>query len=1191
VRPIAAVFLWILTGVVWMPVHAQNTASREAIDPLKPFVFQAAEPVDAWMALGPFLLNDSESTTPALPVELLTETGAFRPDTFFWRDGEPYTWFPSVTGSDRYLYLRQEVAPDRFRAEGRQAFYLYRAIQSPKQTVLVLSLSVPGETRVWLNGQTITPGQTTATVATAATPVFWSSPGADNYLALVPLQKGINHLLIQSKTPPQGLIWRVQARLFGRGAFNRGEVAYPRWQFSAPPPWTTGGAPLQARWGDPTIEAYLKHPARPIDVQIALASETGGTPGKMQTTVGQPFSLTLPNPARAAALTLRANFLSTTHTTTTENTSPLSPFAETAHTILIGDTKTLSVVAQARLLAESNRVPEPVRTRLRAILAFFDSATAADANPAGLDKILDGLIFLTDRIKAPRTIPESGWALLDAPAEKRTLPYALWIPRAEASETTSHPLLIALPSIEDSAFDLIERHPILFQEAQRHQWLVAIPAPEPVGKWDWIRREETLNAIRRDVGSHFKLDPRMVCVLGFESAGEFAITYSLSHRDAIAGVGTLNVLWINGTPWRRLLENTVPRPILFLGASLPFGTNPSEAESFAPDPIVAALRNAYLQDGSWKRFVVDPKDPRAFYDTLFQHFEKRPLPLSPSRITLRLPDTGSTSAGWVRLRKALREDQAATLSIASATTNSIEVEVQNVARFDLVFRDVPHLDPKRPVLLSIHEKDGNEQSPQIQKLRILEPTRPDLIVIEQSSNTLSQDAPRWAARTALATDKTTDSLTRTLAEMEDAASPLAAGGLIARAMLLQSNAEVSLLPALQIRSGLEKGALTINQISSVLPDSNLASMSLPRQALARLLERDYAGSRSLLTNGLNATLGTPNEETTSTELLPIASASGSTPVWQAMPVGKPWLVSPVFDQNLESITVVGTRSALVLARLLGGLANDKNQIEDLSLGTHEAALRFFYQFRHVPPPQPDIRPPSPVATTTKKAIEYKTFSGRRPDKSPENPSSEPFGTRSTTSTLNVDPPTAAAPAEPSQPDVPTPAPTPTSTPTPAPTPTPTPTPVPVPTPSLTPVPTPVSPPAPTPVVEKEPVVPETPVEKPLDGEEEEGQNVPRKTRSSNHKVVKDREKKTDPESEKMGDDSEKTAKESEKASEEAAAKQEIPKKEQDVQSAGGDAIPVAKPTEARPTPKPEATLPTKAPASGAKRRLQAQMSE
>ncbi|HNY28065.1 MAG TPA: hypothetical protein PKH31_11865 [Candidatus Sumerlaeota bacterium] len=974
-RAAAVGFLWILLGTVSMGVRAQTPASHEGTNPFNPFVL-ATEPVDAWMTLGPFPQNDSEQATPTLPADVLTETGAFRPDTFFWREGEPYTWFPVATASDGHLYLRQVVAPTRFRprSEGRQAFYLYRAIQSPEPAERVLALSLPGETRVWLNGQPVEPGQTSGTATAASSPPFWSPPGEDCFLAVIQLQKGINHLLIESETPPQGTVWQIQARLVGRGAFNRGEVAYPRWQFSTRPPWTETGSPLQARWGDPAIEAYLKQPTHPIAVQIALASEAGGTPARMNTTMGQAFSLSLPEPTRTVALTLSANSLSTTATT---EAALLSPLATTAYTLLIGDTSTLSVVKQARLFAESSRVPEPVRTRLRAMLALFDTTTAPEANPAGLNRILEGLLFLTDRIKAPKTIPESGWTVLDAQANQRLIPYALWIPRGESgSEPTSHPLLIALPSIEANAFDLIERHPALFQEAQRHQWLVAVPTQEPEETWDWSKREETLNAIRQDLASHFKLDPRLVCVLGFESAGEFAITYALSHRDAIAGVATLNVPWISGAPWKRLLENTVPRPILFLAASLPLGKDPAKAESFAPDPIVAALRNSYLQDGSWKRFVVDPKDPRTLYDTLFQHFEKRPLPPSPSRITLRLPDTGSTSAGWVRLRKASHEDQPATLSIASATTNSIEVEVQNVARFDLTFRNIPHLNPQRPVLLNIREKVENEQAQEVQKLRVFEPRKPDLIVVEQSSATLNQDnTPRWSARAAMAADKTSDSLAQTLATLETAASPLAAGSLFAHALRLQSNAEVSLVPALQIRNGLEKGALTVNQISSVLPDSNLARMSLPRPALARMLEHDYAGPRDLLTDGLTATIGTLDEETTPTTatLAVAAPTSASTSLWQTVPNGKSWLISPVFDQTLETVTVVGTRSALVLARGLCGLSAEASPIEDLSLGTHEAALRFFYQIRHVQPPSPDIRPPTQPASTVKKPLEYKTF--------------------------------------------------------------------------------------------------------------------------------------------------------------------------------------------------------------------------
>ncbi len=1152
-RHVVAGLLLLGVWALSMATLAQNPASSEAINPLNPFALKATEPVDGWMALGPFLLNESDQTTPALPTELLTEKGAFRPDTFFWREGEPYTWFPAVTGSDRHLYLRQAVAQSRFRprSEGPQAFYLYRAIQVPERAVRVLALSVPGETRVWLNGQSVEPGQTSATTSTTANPVFWSPPGADSYLAVVQLQKGINHLLIQSKAPPQGALWRIQARLVGRGVFNRGEVVYPRWQFSTSPPWTTDGPPLQARWGDPIIEAYLKQTTRPIGVQIALASDISTTPGNMQSAVGQAFTLTLPDLARAAALTLSANLLSTTVTTATSDTAPLSPLAETAHTILIGDAEKISVVMQARLLVETSRVAEPVRARMRAMLTLLDAAVGTDAHPVGLDRILEGLLFLTARIKAPKTIPESGWALFDASAKDRTLPYALWIPRAESSVPTSHPLLIALPSAEASAFDLIERQPALFQEAQRHQWLVAVPTQEPEGKWDWSKREETIEAIRRDIGAHFKLDPRLVCLLGFESAGEFAITYALSHRDAVAGVATLNVLWVPGTPWRRLLENTVPRPILFVAASLPFGENLTVAESFAPDPIVAALRNAYLKDGSWKRFVVDQKNPRNFYDTMFLHFEKRPLPSSPSRITLRLPDIGSTSAGWVRLRKALQEDLAATLSIASVTTNSIEVEVQNVARFDLTFRNIPQLDPKRPVLLSIREKNEDEQSPEVQKLRILEPSKPDLIVIEQSSSTLNQNQLRWAARTAMAADKTSDSLARTLAEMEETASPIAAGGLIAHALRLQSNAEVSLLPALQVRSGFEKGALTVNQISSVLPDSNLARMSLPRQALARMLEHDYAGPRSLLTDGLAATIGNTEEETTPTEALAAASpTSVSTTAWQSTPAGKAWLVSPVFNQTLENVTVVGTRSALTTARIQCGLPSEGSLIEDLSLGTHEAALRFFYQFKRVPPPQPDIRLPSPSAATIKRAIEYKTFRSKKSDTNGEEAEAEPSGARTRSSNQET------APVEPSAPENSGEAQETTGT---------------VQTSEIS---------------GKSPEDPEIPAAKAPDEEEEPQQDTPaRKASASSRKVTKYRFSKT-PEKE----SGKAAVEESEAAETEPAV--ETPKAGQDPQTpAEGDAKPVAKPAEAGPDPKSETPTDKTAPITKRKSRLKVQLSE
>jgi hypothetical protein len=244
----------------------------------------------------------------------------------------------------------------------------------------------------------------------------------------VQLQKGANHLLIRSDAPPQGLVWRVQARLVNRGSFNRGEMAYPRWQFSAPPPWTLDPTPVQARWGDPAIEAYLRQPARPIGIQITLDSESGATPARMQAAVGQPVILTPPDPKRAAILTLNAHFLSTTATATTSDTLALSPLAEMDYTLLLGDAATLLVVKEARLLAESTRVAEPVRARLRAMLALLDSAIAPNSHPAGLDHIIGGLLFQTARIKAPQTLPESGWTFLEATDDTRSFPYALWIP-------------------------------------------------------------------------------------------------------------------------------------------------------------------------------------------------------------------------------------------------------------------------------------------------------------------------------------------------------------------------------------------------------------------------------------------------------------------------------------------------------------------------------------------------------------------------------------------------------------------------------------------------------------------------------------------------------------------------------------------------------------------------------------------
>jgi hypothetical protein len=166
-----------------------------------------------------------------------------------------------------------------------------------------------------------------------------------------------------------------------------------------------------------------------------------------------------------------------------------------------------------------------------------------------------------------------------------------------------------------------------------------------------------------------------------------------------------------------------------------------------------------------------------------------------------------------------------------------------------------------------------------------------------------------------------------------------------------------------------------------------------------MLERDYAEPRSLLTNGLNASIALESEtdDYTSATMPQSATPVTTGTTWLCTPAEKPWLASPIFNQTFETVTVVGTRSALNLARVLCGQSNEDTLIEDLSLGTHEAALRFFYQIRQIELPPLDIRPLTRTSVTIKRPLAYKIIRIERTAPAPAEVESK------TTETLAVPP--------------------------------------------------------------------------------------------------------------------------------------------------------------------------------------------
>jgi hypothetical protein len=162
--------LFLLAWALSTPIFAQ-----ESPDPVKPFELQTTEPLDAWMALGSFPLTESEQTSPALPTDLLTEKGVFRPTCF---SGAKPSHTPGSLPSPARMVISiassNRAGSLLVSEEQRQAVYLYRTLLAPERMVRVLALSLPGSARVWLNGQPIEPGSTSTTASVA--PSFWSPP-------------------------------------------------------------------------------------------------------------------------------------------------------------------------------------------------------------------------------------------------------------------------------------------------------------------------------------------------------------------------------------------------------------------------------------------------------------------------------------------------------------------------------------------------------------------------------------------------------------------------------------------------------------------------------------------------------------------------------------------------------------------------------------------------------------------------------------------------------------------------------------------------------------------------------------------------------------------------------------------------------------------------------------------------------
>jgi len=181
------------------------------------FSSSSADPVDAFLALGPFSRSlDQPSTATLQEVFGRTDPAGAAADQLYWSGEHPRAWTVARAVPDGRLLAREAFGPAKLAenppdAKTKQApcVYLFRAIQSGRYRKLLLSVESEGPVGVWVNGK-----------------ACGDSRGQAGWRGIVPLRAGPNELFLESVAPVQRAPWFVRVRFLesARAGAPRGSV-------------------------------------------------------------------------------------------------------------------------------------------------------------------------------------------------------------------------------------------------------------------------------------------------------------------------------------------------------------------------------------------------------------------------------------------------------------------------------------------------------------------------------------------------------------------------------------------------------------------------------------------------------------------------------------------------------------------------------------------------------------------------------------------------------------------------------------------------------------------------------------------------------------------------------------------------------------------------------------------------------
>jgi len=207
---------------------------------------------------------------------------------------------------------------------------------------------------------------------------------------------------------------------------------------------------------------------------------------------------------------------------------------------------------------------------------------------------------------------------------------------------------------------------------------------------------------------------------------------------------------------------------------------------------------------------------------------------------------------WLAVRQSINLAQPASLTGTVVSTNTLAIEPNNVAQFDVLLTEVPMPLIGAPVLMRIGAQNVRiigRNLPEALRMSLVEdPERGE----HWEATPIREEAvvQRTQSETVVATADTD------LPAVPDGKSG-GIGGLYARAIREIAGASIAIIPAQAIESGQAKGRISRSDIVGWSRDAVLATATLSARALLPLLERDYAGPRRYITDGFRGVVREP----------------------------------------------------------------------------------------------------------------------------------------------------------------------------------------------------------------------------------------------------------------------------------------------------------------------------------------------